>query len=163
MALETIHNVAKGLRRLLGAPTDLYHDIADQGRETALAAATSAHKQLYAQYVADMAEAYEIGDSWWQDCVEAFVIDGHERVKAVDLAFDKRLAGPASAPEVVWFVRTYWLEFDDLNRKLPPKDRVPPQVAMLGWLVDDGHDEYVRLLTCMPYWPIGLDAEGNWC
>ena len=22
--------------------------------------------------------------------------------------------------------------------------------------------DYVRLLTCMPYWPLGLDENGNW-
>jgi len=28
--------------------------------------------------------------------------------------------------------------------------------------VEEGLKDYVRLLTCMPYWPIGLDENGNW-
>ncbi|MBZ9683631.1 MULTISPECIES: hypothetical protein [unclassified Mesorhizobium] len=162
MAFKIVHNVDKAVRQLLGAPKDLYGEIRDQGQEKPLADATEAHRRLYAQYVADFATAYEVGDAWWQDCVEAFVLDGYKKAEAVDLAYDKRLAGPASAPEVVWFFRTYWLSFDELNGDLPPADRVPPQTAMLAWLVEDGRKDYVRLLTCMPYWPIGLDENGNW-
>jgi hypothetical protein len=162
MAFEIVHNVEKAVRQLLGAPRDLYADIPDQGREKPLARATEAHRSLYAKYISDFATAYEIGDAWWEDCVEAFVSDGYSKEEAVDLAYGKRLAGPASAHEVVWFFRTYWLSFDELNRGLPPDDRVPPQVAMLGWLVEEKRKDYVRLLTCMPYWPIGLDENGDW-
>jgi hypothetical protein len=163
MAFAIVHNIDKAVRQLLGAPTDLYGGITDQGREIPLAQASPGHQALYRQYIEDFAEAYEIGDAWWQDCVDAFELDGYSRHEAVDLAYGKRLAGPASAPEVVWFFRTYWLSFDEANRALPAADRVPPQVAMLGWLVKEGRDDYVRLLTCMPYWPIGLDENGNWC
>ncbi len=162
MAFEIVHNVEKAVRQLLGAPTDLYNDIPDQGRERPVARATEAHRRLYAEYVADFATAYEVGEAWWADCVDAFVSDGYSKEEAVDLAYGKRLAGPASASEVVWFFRSYWLSFDELNRGLAPDDRVPPQVAMLGWLVEEKRKDYVRLLTCMPYWPLGLDENGNW-
>ena len=64
MAFKIVHNVEKAVRQLLGAPTDLYGEIPDQGRERPLADATDAHKRLYAQYVADFATTYEISDAW---------------------------------------------------------------------------------------------------
>lgn len=163
MALETIHNVAKGIRRLTGAPTDLYGTIPDQGIGRPVAEATHAHQKLYSEYVSDFRQAYEIAETWWQDCVDACASRTGRRAEAIDQAFAKRLAGPASAPEVVWFVRTYWLAFAELNQRLSAAERVPPQHALLQWLIDDGLGDYVTLLTCMPYWPIGLDENGNWC
>lgn len=163
VALETIHSIEKGIRRLLDAPTDLYRDIPDQGFTRKWAEASTRHQALYIEYVSDFAEAYEIGESWWNDCVDACALEAGSRAEAIDQAFAKRLAGPASAPEFVWFVRTYWLAFDEVNHGLASTDRVPPQSAMLQWLLDDKYDNYVRLLTCMPYWPIGLDENGNWC
>jgi hypothetical protein len=81
---------------------------------------------------------------------------------AVAEAYDRYFAGPAAAGEVIWLVRHYWLAFDALNRDLGADERVAPPVALLGWL-GDAPKEYTRLLTCLPYWPIGLDAAGRWC
>lgn len=39
---------------------------------------------------------------------------------------------------------------------------VPSEVLLLHWLLDGRHDSWIEALTCMPYWPIGLDGEGNW-
>jgi hypothetical protein len=40
---------------------------------------------------------------------------------------------------------------------------VPPQVFLFGWLVSEGgHDEWVEVMTAMPYWPIGLSEQGEW-
>lgn len=163
MSFEVLHNVANGIRQLLDAPNDLAHLILDQGDPKRLEAASEEHQRIFAAYLRDFAVAYEIGDSWWEGCVAAFMQDGETKEAANELAFEKRLAGPASAPEVVWFVRKYWLEFSELNMGLPRSQRVPPQVALLGWLVAQELNDYVRLLTCMPYWPIGLDENGNWC
>ena len=163
VALEIIHDVQKGIWRLLNAPADLYSEVPDQGRIVSIAQASSAHQNLYSEYLTDFQSAYKIADNWWLGCVDALISDGYPKDEALELAYENRMAGPASAPEVVWFVRTYWLSFDEINKALPPEARVPPQVALLGWLVDEKRDEYIRLLTCMPYWPIGLDENGNWC
>jgi hypothetical protein len=163
MSFEIVHNIEKGVRQLLEAPSDLIGLLQDQGRRVPFAEAGSGHRALFAEYVGDFAHAYHVGDVWWESCVVAQQSLGLGRREAIDAAFDRRLAGPASAPEVVWFFRTYWLAFDRLNLSLAPAERVRPEHALLGWLVEEGHDDYVRLLTCMPYWPIGLDAEGNWC
>ncbi|MDX8500497.1 hypothetical protein RFM99_18985 [Mesorhizobium sp. VK4C] len=163
MAFDIVHNIDKAVRQLLEAPNDLAELMPDQGAVKSMSEATDQHRDIYAKYIANFDVAYQIADDWWEGCVAAYTEDGYGPDEANELAYDKRLAGPASAPEVVWFFRNYWLAFDEVNRALPPKDRVPPQVAMLGWLVEEGRTDYVRLLTCMPYWPIGLDENGNWC
>jgi hypothetical protein len=162
MAFDIVHNVDKAIHQLLTAPDDLAGLIPDQGKAVAIAESTAEHQEVYAEYLANFRVAYDVADNWWKGCVQPFIDDGHSREEAIDMAYDNRLAGPASAPEVVWFFRTYWLEFDEVNRGLAAKDRVPPQVCMLGWLVEEGHQDYIRLLTCMPYWPMGLDENGNW-
>lgn len=85
------------------------------------------------------------------------------RDEALDEAYAQRAAGPASAPEFVWFIRHFWLRVDALNRTLPLERRVAPQDLLLGWLAEAGDDESVELATAMPYWPIGLDDQGQWC
>ncbi|WP_095080760.1 hypothetical protein [Mesorhizobium sophorae] len=162
MAFKVVHNIENGVRQLLNAPDDLAGQVPGQGKAKPIAEATEQHREIYAEYIANFEVAYKVADNWWQGNVQAFVEEGYDHDEAVDLAFDRRLAGPASAPEVVWFFRNYWLEFDEVNRSLPAADRVPPQVAMLQWLVDEKYEDYVQLITCMPYWPIGLDENGNW-
>lgn len=163
MAFEIVHDIDKAVRQLLDAPNDLAAFVPEQGKPRPVAAGTAQHQDIYAKYLANFEVAYEVADDWWKGCVAAYLEDGYDAEEANELAYEKRLAGPASAPEVVWFFRNYWLAFDEVNRSLEPKDRVPPQVAMLGWLVEENRKNYVRLLTCMPYWPIGLDENGNWC
>lgn len=163
MAIEIDHNVPKAVRQLLGAPSDLREILPEQGESRSLAAATKDHQAQFARYCADFATVYPLAEEWWEGLVGAFLDEGLDRPGAVDEAYDKRPAGPASAPEFVWLVRHHWLEFDAINRRLEPQDRVPPETCLLGWLVEEKREDYVRLLTCMPYWPIGLDAQGNWC
>ena len=163
MALKTFHNVEKGIRRLVF----MYDDIPEiqdiQGRARPRREATKKHQLLYKEYLEDLPEAYRIASEWWDECVEAQINQGLGEADAVDAAFDLRLAGPMSSLEVVWFIRYHWLRFAALNLELDRAERVPAQTAMLSWLVDDDLRDYVQLLTCMPYWPIGLDENGNWC
>ncbi len=164
MAFEIVHNVEKGVRQLLGAPTDVADWASEvQGRPRPLFEAHPTLRDVYARFLADLPDAYEMADDWWARCVGAQLDLGLDSAAALQAAYEKRVAGPASLPLVVWFIRSSWLAADRANRALPPEDRVPPEHVLLGWLVDAGLDEYVRLLTCMPYWPIGLDADGNWC
>ena len=81
---------------------------------------------------------------------------------AVENAYQTTLAGPAACSEIIWTVRKFWLECAKLNANHPTEMRVIPEVFLLQWLADDNQDEWVKVLSGMPYWPIGIDESGNW-
>ncbi|MGN6107045.1 MAG: hypothetical protein ACTHU0_18205 [Kofleriaceae bacterium] len=162
MSLETFHVLAKGISRLCCAPSDL--DVArSQGKPKPLAKASKAHRAIFENYLAELRPVYDSTATWWSSLIDAQQGEGMSRQDAIDAAFDRRLAGPASAPEVVSLVRKTWLECTALNDTLDESDRVPPEVVLLGWLMEGKYMDFVTLITCMPYWPLGLDENGNWC
>ncbi len=162
MALETFHIVAKGISRLCCAPSDV-PVATPQGSRKPHAAGTDAHRKIFKTYLAELQPAYNAAAEWWSSLIDSQMEDGGTRQDAIQASLDRRLAGPASAPEVVSLVRDTWLECTALNATLGEADRVPPEVLLLGWLVEGQHDDFVTLITCMPYWPLGLDENGNWC
>ncbi|MER8447171.1 hypothetical protein NKH52_28710 [Mesorhizobium sp. M1066] len=163
MALETIHNVEKGLSRLYCSPTDV-DTLLRQGAAKPLAEAGSDHRQLFSEYLEGLSIVYPIAAEWWSGLIDAQARENsQERDSAVRMAFLRRVAGPASDPQFVALIREFWLRCVALNASLAEGDKVPPQVLLLGWLVEAERSDFVCLVTCMPYWPIGLDAKGNWC
>jgi hypothetical protein len=162
MPLETFHIVAKGISRLCCAPSDLAV-ASSQGNPKSLAEATDAHRRIFQEYLAALRPTYDTASEWWSSLIDSQMEEGGSREDAIDASFERRLAGPASAPEVVTLVRDIWLRCTALNATLDEVDRVPPEVLLLGWLVDGKHDDFVTLITCIPYWPLGLDENGNWC
>jgi hypothetical protein len=156
-----LHDVGRNRSALLAAPADV--DGARLGHDVSRAKASAKQRALHARYLADFARIYDAAVDFFEGPIEGRVREyGMSREAAIEDAYDTYFAGPAAAPELVWLVRRYWLAFDALNRTLPEAQRVAPQVALLGWL-SDAPPGYTRMLTCLPYWPIGLDADGRWC
>lgn len=164
MPFHAVHDTGRGIRRLLAAPNDVPARDLVVWREPSIkaGAASPAHQQLYAAYKGFLSEAIDLSLDWWDGMIEAGVERGLDPAAAEAEAFKLVFAGPAARGEVVWTVREHWLKCDALNRTLPPAQRVPPQVLLLGWLVDERQDQWVEVLTGMPYWPIGLGADGRW-
>jgi len=163
MALETTHNVEKGVYRLLNAPKDVEGGTAVSDYSGDVAGAHADLQRFFGAYRKGYQFFYPQAERWWKGLIAAQETEGRTHEEAIQGALERRVAGPASLPEFVWFIRYFWLKCDGINKKLPLEARVPPQVAMLKWLVDAGDLEYVTLITCMPYWPIGLDELGEWC
>jgi hypothetical protein len=155
-----LHDVGRSRGALLGAPADL--DGVDLGHDVSRARSSAKHRALHARFLADFARVYDTAVDFIEGPIEARKADGYAEKEAIEEAYDAYFAGPAAAPEFVWLVRRYWLAFDALNRTVPEAQRVAPQVALLGWL-SDAPAAYTRMMTCLPYWPIGLDAAGRWC
>jgi hypothetical protein len=163
MALETIHNVEKGVYRLLNAPRDIQGGTPVSDYLSRVEHASEEHQKLFTAYRTGYPFFHPHAERWWKGCIAAELTENRTREEAMHAAYERRAAGPASAPEFVWFIRYFWLRCDDLNKKLPLEHRVAPEVLMLKWLVDVGEHDYVTLITCMPYWPLGLDEHGEWC
>lgn len=162
MTLITLFRTDDGVERLMAQPAEARPATAT-GREFAAAEADRRHAELFASYRSDLRTAYGIASLWWEDTIAAQEKLGKSREDAIEEAFDRRLAGAASHPKVIWIVRRYWLACEQINEALPDEQKIPPEVFCLKWLVDIDETDLVRLLACMPYWPIGLDENGNWC
>ena len=162
MPLITLYSTEDGIERLLAQPLDL-DGAALIASSKDQAQATADHTGLFQAYRADLNTAYNIAVAWWEDTITAQEKVGKSRNDAIEESFDRRMAGAASHPKVVWIVRAYWLQCVTVNANLPAADRIRPEILLLRWLIDAKEAELVRLLACMPYWPMGLDENGNWC
>lgn len=163
MTLEILHDVDKGVSQLLNAPKDIEGGTPVSAYDGPIEGAHDELRRFFEVYLRGYPILYPHCERWWKGCIASEEGDGRSREDAVEAAFESRMAGPASAPEFVWFIRHFWLGCDGVNQKLPVDQRVAPEVVLLKWLADAGHRDYVTLLTCMPYWPIGLDDDGQWC
>lgn len=164
MPLTTIHSVDKGIFRLMNAPRDLPLSAPLREPPITPSEASELHRAAFTDYLADMAEVYDFASKWWEATLDGIVEEsGVSRAEAAKIAINRRFAGPAALPAVVWIVRTYWLKCVEINQSVPEFQRVPPEVFLLKWLSDRGEGDWVKLLSCMPYWPIGLDENGKWC
>lgn len=163
MAITTLYGTENGVRRLLAAHLDLDQYSDWPGTDRSLSTASADERELFDGYVLMLRQMYELCEPWWESTIAAQQINGRSREEAVEAAFLKRLAGPASHPSVVWVIRAFWLDRAKQNQRMPPDQWVRPEIVLLQWLIDAGETELVRLVACMPYWPIGLDESGNWC
>ena len=149
--------------RLLSAPLDLplppeSPDPVRQGE------AAENHENLFARYVAELQWAVSEAIPWWDALVRRRVERGESEEAAIRANYELRPAGPASRPEVVWVVRSFWLRCAHLNQTLPVDRRVRPEVFLLKWLQSSTqYGVLVAVLSGMPYWPIGLDETGAFC
>lgn len=155
------HDTELGANRLLAQPRDLpLGDIV----EIPLEDAPESCRRLFVSYAADLDRACAIAIDWWNNLVRGSMErDGLDEMRAMRLNYEQRPAGPASRPEVVFVVRDYWLRTIALNQANRDRSGVAPQSLLLGWLPGNGHPDLYNILTAMPYWPIGLDENGNWC
>lgn len=155
-------HTAHGAQRLLRAMIDVgvHADLAKRDRP--FAEGSKAHQKLFEAYVPLLQEGYDEAVPWWNGTVRA--VSGPHGITqdSLEEAFDKRMAGPAANPRVVWIVRSIWLQCCELN-EADPDHAIRPEYLMVQWLADAGQDPLVRLIACMPYWPIGLDEENRWC
>jgi hypothetical protein len=164
MPFQPQHNVARGIHRLLMAPQTVPVRDPVPWRDPPITVdrASPRHQALYAEYKEVLAEAMLIAEGWWDDMVEAATDRGLSPDDAAQEVLSMVFAGPAARGEVVWTVRTFWLRCHALNRESSESERVPPQVLLLRWLVDEKQDRWVDILTGMPYWPIGLSEDNDW-
>ena len=158
-----LHNVERGVRRLLTAPRDLPASVSWQEPHIAIGGASSKHQQLFNEYSASLEIAVGTAVKWWEGLIKARMKRGLSQEVALKEVDRSRLAGPVSNPEVVYVIRKYWLACVALNAYVHEPQVVPPEVFLLQWLVDEERELLVQVLSGMLYWPIGLDDDGHWC
>ena len=118
---------------------------------------------MFQQYVKALAAAKEDAETWWESLIETEQERVGDRDQAIENVNERRPTGAMSLGASDAVVREYWLKCDALNRKTRDlEERVAPEDFLLRWLVDNRRDELAEFLAGMPYWPIGMDEDGNW-
>jgi hypothetical protein len=127
--LIVFYDTDDGVRRLLEQPADV-SGRRDAERRRRFSDASSRHRELFELYQGDMTTAYGVAAPWWSATIDALAREeelGHEA--AVEASFDRRLAGAASHPNVVWLVRSYWLVCEEANAAVKRQVDLPPTVV----------------------------------
>jgi hypothetical protein len=155
--------IRNGISRLLTAPRDVLRwdaHIGDPGK----AAASPGHRSLFDRYKVDIRRAAKEAERIWDEELAAHAQELGDQKQATRAHWMMMPAGPGARPFFVALVRKYWLACDALNKTLPPEQAVAPEGLLLAWLADErlAGDPAVKVLACLPYWPVGLDADGQW-
>lgn len=155
------HDVARGLERLLGAGADL------RPRASGLALtfedADETHRLAHAAYLRDLERALIEAERTWARALEHRAARGSTREQALDDLYLRHRVGPVGHPRVLGVIQAYWALCHEINHALVDQKRhVAPEHLLLGWLRDGRHDSWIELLSALPYWPVGLDADGKW-
>lgn len=154
--------IERGIRRLLNSPLTLRECGAEVWETAPSVTGSRRHKQLFEEYREEVDYVTAVALEWWKETLGAREqIAAHKHLVKRDAWID-RPAGPASYPGLVALIRDYWLAVHELNSDTAEQERVPPWIFLLGWLLDGNYGQCVSVLACMPYWPIGLDRDGNW-
>jgi len=147
------------VRRLLLAAKDFSPNV-EYVRHSA---GSAAHRSLFRQYVTALKAAKEEAESWWESLIYMEQKRTGDRDQAVENVNERRPTGAMSLGASDAVVREYWLKCDGLNRKTKnPEERVAPEEFLLLWLVNDHLNDLAEFLAGMPYWPIGMDENGDW-
>jgi|SRR5215831_18880230 hypothetical protein len=139
-------------------------DVAPPGhpQSLSLAEASDEHRKLFRRYIADLEDSVGEAEAWWTGLVErAMQRNRKSRDRAERDAFAEAPVGPASHGRVLATVRKFWLECAALNAANRTARAVPPEMLVLGWLIDEQNSLY-RTLAFLTYLPIGLDEQGRW-
>ncbi len=157
-----VHSIPLGYQRLYYAPFDVVGALPLEGGAD-LRSAPPAFKSLFLAYLEDIEREAGQALADWAALVEGQLPAAGSIVEARKAAFARRPGGPATQAAVVDVVRHYWLECSGLPQGAAEATRVLPQDLLLRWPREVRKDEVVAVLTAMPYWPVGLDDNGNWC
>jgi hypothetical protein len=126
-------------------------------------AADSGHKLLFASYVRELRAAKKVAEEWWEAIVKNRVLSTRGgRAQAVISARESRPLGPLSDSNLIGVLRRFWLECVARNEGVPLDQRVPPEVFLLGWLMDSREDQLAKFISGLTFWPIGLDKKNRW-
>ncbi|MDW3224258.1 MAG: hypothetical protein R8G34_15485 [Paracoccaceae bacterium] len=161
---KTGHNARTGIYRLHNAPRDAYtlRDYSNAIFE--LDDAPEVFRSAYGDFLEDITDALNGAMSHWQDQIDAQIEEGDSEKEAIMRLTLTMLGGPARHQPFISAIRRNWLAIQAISQPLPAEARwVAPETIMAKWPYDQKLSELVSVVSAMPYWPVGLDEDGNWC
>jgi hypothetical protein len=150
-------------RANVGNLVNAVSDLNVPGHPTAGCEGTAGHHTIFARYVEQLTEAVETANAWWEGLID---VEQDERTgdrnEAIQNVQERHPGGRVAHRFVIAAVRQVWLACDQLNKRLPPGERVRPEELALSWLAERGYPELAEFISQLAYWPVGLDAQWNW-
>jgi hypothetical protein len=157
------HDVARGLERLLGAGADLRPRASAATNDLSLAEADDTHQLAHAAYLRDLERALIEAERSWARELAHREARGSTREQALDDLHLRQRAGMAGHPRVLGVLQAYWALCHEINHALVDSTRhVAPETLLLSWTRDGRRESWLEILSALPYWPVGLDADGRW-
>ncbi|MBZ9942459.1 hypothetical protein LB533_15295 [Mesorhizobium sp. BR1-1-13] len=160
--MRTDHNIYSGIHRLHNAPKDVYTKRDYATARIGYDDAPPECKALFADYCRDLKDAYDNARAVWEAKIDSLQATGVSEKNAIAQLLRDRIAGPADHRMLTGVIRKYWLACDEQNRGRPDF-WVPPETFAIKWFYDQQNEDFLQLLSALPYWPIGLDRNGDWC
>lgn len=157
------HMPENGWLRLYHSPKDVRAPVSLVLETPNFIETTDALKPLHAEYVQDFEDWSPREIEWWRHVVtQNLAEDGDVRAAAM-AAYERWPAGPASREDMVGLFRKYWFACLEACKDLPEVQRMPPEDFLMSNMSSEIDPIRHLVVTAMPYWPIGLDENGNWC
>jgi hypothetical protein len=123
---------------------------------------STGHRILFERYVYDLRRAIQGANLWWDAMIETQLPrSGGDRIRAAREVARRNPVGPVADRGVIAVLRQYWLECVALNAQ-HPDEQLAPEEFVLGSLCGSSFEASARFLSQLPYWPLGLSADGCW-
>ncbi|MEH7515743.1 hypothetical protein V7146_23760 [Gottfriedia acidiceleris] len=124
------------------------------------------YKNLFDEYVKELDKAVSFEEDNLDFIREKMLIAGKSEVEIENYIMGNYDPICCSGRVIAVF-RKYWLKCNDLNvnnKNNGSDEYINPKVFTIDWLSNDGDPyELVELMNGMPYYPIGIDENGDYC
>ena len=124
------------------------------------------YKNLFNEYVKELDNAVSCEEDKLDSIREKMLMEGKSEVEIENFIMGK-FEPICCSGRVIAVFRKYWLKCNDLNvnnNKNGFDGYVNPKVFTIDWLSNDGDPyELFELMNGLPYYPIGIDENGDYC
>ncbi|ODG91235.1 MULTISPECIES: hypothetical protein [Bacillaceae] len=124
------------------------------------------YKNLFDEYVKELDNAVSFEEDKLDSIREKLFNEGKSEEEIENFIMGK-FDPICCSGRVIAVFRKYWLKCNQLNahyNKNGSSEYVNPKIFTIDWLSNDGDPyELFELMNGMPYFPIGIDENGDYC
>ncbi|WP_440602766.1 hypothetical protein [Bacillus sp. GB_SG_008] len=120
----------------------------------------SKYDELFQDYVFELMKAV-IEEKERFERIRKINQDKFESKQELEKWIQERFGPISTQGRIIAVLRKYWLKCEELNM-LGEDEYANPRDFVVDWL-SGTHQELYEIIKSMPYYPIGVDEEGNYC
>lgn len=132
----------------------------------------SQYDKLFEKYVLELTDAV-FKEKERLDRIKQINRDKFHNEEKLEVWVESGFGSLSTQGRIIAVFRKYWLKCDELNEANQENDEivdnedeyidyVNPRDFVVDWLEGTNEELYV-VINSMPYYPIGIDEEGNYC